>query len=37
MSKAFVSIGLSLDGYGAPEGMTMENRDRPEYKDWGAK
>jgi dihydrofolate reductase len=34
MSKVFVNIGLSLDGYLAPEGMTMEN---PEYKNWGAK
>ena len=37
MSKVFVNIGLSLDGYMAPERMTMENWDRPEYKDWGAK
>jgi dihydrofolate reductase len=37
MSKVFVNIGLSLDGYMAPEGMTIENWDRPEYKDWGAK
>lgn len=37
MSKIFVNIGLSLDGYMAPEGMTMENWDRPEVKDWGAK
>jgi dihydrofolate reductase len=34
MSKVFVNIGLSLDGYMAPEGMTMENY---EYKGWGAK
>jgi dihydrofolate reductase len=34
MSKVFVNVGLSLDGYMAPEGMTMEN---PEYKNWGAK
>lgn len=34
MSKVFVNIGLSLDGYMAPEGMTMNN---PEYKNWGAK
>ena len=26
MSKVFLSIGLSLDGYMAPEGMTMEQR-----------
>src|SRR5712691_11910352 len=37
MSKLFVNIGLSLDGYMAPEGMTMENWDNPEYKNWGAK
>ena len=37
MSKVFVNIGLSLDGYTAPEGMSMENWDRPQYKDWGAK
>ena len=37
MSKVFVNIGLSLDGYMAPEGMTMENWDKPEYKNWGAK
>lgn len=34
MSKVFVNIGLSLDGYMAPEGMTMDN---PEHKNWGAK
>lgn len=37
MCKVFINIGLSLDGYMAPEGMTMENWDNPEYKDWGAK
>ena len=37
MSKVFVNIGLSLDGYMAPEGMTLEHWNRPEYKDWGAK
>jgi dihydrofolate reductase len=34
MSKVFVNVGLSLDGYIAPEGMTM---DRPEYRNWGVK
>ena len=34
MSKVFVNIGLSLDGYMAPEGMTMGD---PGYKNWGAK
>ena len=37
MSKVFVNIGLSLDGYMAPEGMSAEYWDRPQYKDWGAK
>ncbi len=37
MSKVFVNIGLSLDGYMAPEGMTIEHWGTPEYKDWGAK
>jgi dihydrofolate reductase len=34
MGKVFVNVGLSLDGYMAPVGMTMEN---PQYKNWGAK
>ena len=37
MSTVFVNIGLSLDGYMAPEGMAIEHWDEPEYKDWGAK
>jgi dihydrofolate reductase len=37
MTKIFVNIGLSLDGYMAPEGMTIENWDNPGYKKWGAK
>ena len=37
MSRVFVNIGLSLDGYMAPEGMTIDRWDEPEYKDWGAK
>lgn len=37
MSRVFVNIGLSLDGYMAPEGMTMEHFSDPGYKDWGAK
>jgi dihydrofolate reductase len=37
VSKVFVNIGLSLDGYMAPDGMSIENWDRPEYKNWGAK
>jgi dihydrofolate reductase len=36
MSKVFVNIALSLDGYMAPEGMTIENWDTPQYKNWGA-
>ena len=37
MGKIFVNIGLSLDGYMAPEGMAIEHWETPEYKDWGAK
>jgi len=37
VGRVFVNIGLSLDGYMAPEGMTLEHWDHPEYKDWGAK
>jgi dihydrofolate reductase len=37
MGKVFVNIGLSLDGYMAPEGMAIEHWDTPEYKNWGAK
>ena len=31
MGKVFVNIGLSLDGYMAPEGMTLEHWDEPGY------
>lgn len=34
MTKVFVNIGLSLDGYMAPEGMTMSD---PNHMGWGAK
>ena len=37
MSKVFVNIGLSLDGYMAPEGMAIEHWITPQYKSWGAK
>ena len=37
MSRVFVNIGLSLDGYMAPEGMTLENWSNPGYRQWGAK
>ncbi|GIW09510.1 MAG: deaminase [Dehalococcoidia bacterium] len=37
MSNVFVNIALSLDGYLAPEGMTMEHWNQPEYKNWGVK
>ena len=37
MSKVFVNIGLSLDGYMAPEGMAIEHWETPQYKNWGAK
>ena len=37
MSKVFVNIGLSLDGYMAPEGMSIEHWDTPDFRHWGAK
>jgi dihydrofolate reductase len=37
VSKIFVNIGLSLDGYMAPEGMAIEHWNNPQYKNWGAK
>ena len=37
MGKVFANIGLSLDGYMAPEGMTMAHWETPGYKDWGTK
>lgn len=37
MGKIFVNIGLSLDGYMAPEGMTLEHWDDPGFNNWGAK
>ena len=37
MSKVFVNIGLSLDGYMAPEGMTLAHWQQPEHMGWGAK
>jgi dihydrofolate reductase len=37
MSKVFVNIGLSLDGYMAPEGMTLEHWNDPAYENWAAK
>lgn len=37
MSKVFVNIGLSLDGYMAPEGMSLEHWSNPKYLSWGAK
>ncbi len=36
MSKVFVNIAMSLDGYMTPEGMTLENWENPGYKNWGA-
>jgi len=37
MSKVFVNIALSLDGYMAPKGMDMAHFSDQEYKNWGAK
>lgn len=37
VSKVFVNIALSLDGYMAPDGMALDHWDNPAYKNWGAK
>ena len=37
MSTIFVNIALSLDGFMTPDGMTIDNWDTPEHKNWGAK
>ncbi len=37
MSKVFVNIALSLDGFTSPEGMTLDHWSDPGYKNWGAK
>jgi len=37
MSKVFVNIALSLDGYMTPKGMTLEHWNDPAYENWGAK
>jgi dihydrofolate reductase len=34
MSKVFFSVGMSLDGFMAPEGMDLAHADDPNYKDW---
>jgi dihydrofolate reductase len=34
MGKVFFSVGMSLDGFIAPEGMDMAHADDPSYKDW---
>lgn len=37
MGMVFANIALSLDGYMAPEGMSLAHWDTPEHKGWGAK
>lgn len=37
MGKVFVNVAMSLDGYMAPEGMTIEHWETPQYMNWGAK
>ncbi len=34
MGKVFFSVGMSLDGYIAPEGMDLEHADDPDYNEW---
>jgi dihydrofolate reductase len=37
MSKVFVNIALSLDGYMAPAGMDLQHWGDPQHLQWGAK
>jgi dihydrofolate reductase len=37
MSTVFVNVGMTLDGYMAPEGMELAHADDPEYLGWIAK
>ena len=34
MGIVFFSVGISLDGFMAPEGMDLAHADDPNYKDW---
>ena len=34
MGNVFFSVGMSLDGFMAPEGMDLDHADDPTYKDW---
>jgi len=33
-NKVFFDVAASLDGFIAPEGMTLDHADDPEYKQW---
>jgi len=34
MSKVFFNVGMSLDGFMAPEGMDLTHADDPSFNDW---
>lgn len=34
MTTVFFALGVSADGYIAPDGMTMDHADDPGYLDW---
>jgi hypothetical protein len=34
MTKVFFNVGMTLDGFMAPEGMNLEHADDPSYNDW---
>jgi dihydrofolate reductase len=34
MSKVFFSVGMTLDGFMAPEGMDLTHADDPSFNDW---
>ena len=37
MSKVFVNVSMSLDGYTAPRGMDLDHADNPEHEGWMSK
>src|SRR5689334_16226746 len=36
MSNVFFSVGMSLDGFIAPDGMDLDHADDPNYNDWSS-
>jgi hypothetical protein len=34
MGRVFFSVGMTLDGFMAPEGMDLAHADDPSFKNW---